>query len=71
MTHKWFNLNVEYLSNILGKNISFTCYLCNEALLVKELDDNYFHENCYDILKKLISKKICEDIWNIIIYKVQ
>ena len=45
--------------------------LCNEALLVKELDDNYFHENCYDILKKLISKKICEDIWNIIIYKIQ
>lgn len=26
--------------------------LCNEALLVNELDDNYFHENCYDILKK-------------------
>ena len=61
------NTLVRFLVRIFHLHVIYV----NEILLVKELYYNYFYENCYDILKKLISKKICEDIWNIIIYKIQ
>ena len=68
---KWYNLDGINVEKILGKCVTYTCYLCDKALNKKENSDNYFHKSCYELLGYYLSNQVyIKDICNIIIRKI-
>lgn len=72
MTNKWYNLPDDYIPLLFGKHISYTCYICNIKLGLKENNNHYFHNNFYELLFNLLTMCIgVKDIGNIIIKQIK
>jgi len=72
MTDKWYDLDGIDISKIIGRGVTYTCYLCDKSLNKKENNDNYFHKTCYELLRYyLVDHVYIKDICNIIIRKIR
>ena len=72
MTDKWYNLDGVDINKFLGREVTYTCYLCYKTLNKKENSDYYFHKICYELLGYCLTDHVyIKDICNIIIRKIR